>query len=184
SIVLGDPMADTTQMGPIANIPQLERVESMVASARDEGARVVSGGARPALEEFPQGLFYAPTILADVTNDSGIAQNEVFGPVLSVLPFDGEDEAIELANATRFGLAAGVWTRDVKRAHRVAKQIRAGTVWVNTYRAITFNSPFGGYKESGFGRVNGAESVEGFLQTKSVWIETSEEVPDPFVMRI
>jgi aldehyde dehydrogenase (NAD+) len=171
-------------MGPIANVPQLERVESMVASARDEGARVVSGGARPALDEFPRGLFYAPTILADVTNDAGIAQNEVFGPVLSVVPFDSEEEAIELANATRFGLAAGVWTRDVKRAHRVAGQIRAGTVWVNTYRAITFNSPFGGYKESGFGRVNGAEAVDGFLQTKSVWIETSEEVPDPFVMRI
>jgi aldehyde dehydrogenase (NAD+) len=184
SIVLGDPMAETTQMGPIANVPQLERVESMVASARDEGARVVSGGARPALDEFPRGLFYAPTILADVTNDAGIAQNEVFGPVLSVVPFDSEEEAIELANATRFGLAAGVWTRDVKRAHRVAGQIRAGTVWVNTYRAITFNSPFGGYKESGFGRVNGAEAVDGFLQTKSVWIETSEEVPDPFVMRI
>jgi aldehyde dehydrogenase (NAD+) len=184
SIVLGDPMADTTQMGPIANVPQLERVESMVASARDEGARVVSGGARRALEDFPRGLFYAPTILADVTNDAGIAQNEVFGPVLSVLPFDSAEEAVRLANATRFGLAAGVWTRDVKRAHRVATQIRAGTVWVNTYRAITFNSPFGGYKESGFGRVNGAEAVDGFLQTKSVWIETSEEVPDPFVMRI
>jgi aldehyde dehydrogenase (NAD+) len=184
SIALGDPMVDTTQMGPIANTPQLERVESMVASARAEGARVVAGGARPALDEFPHGLFYAPTILADVGNESGIAQNEVFGPVLSVLPFDSEEEAVELANATRFGLAAGMWTRDVKRAHRVAKQIRAGTVWVNTYRAITFNSPFGGYKESGFGRVNGAEAVEGFLQTKSVWIETSEEVPDPFVMRI
>jgi aldehyde dehydrogenase (NAD+) len=184
SIVLGDPMADATQMGPIANVPQLERVETMVASARDEGARVVAGGTRPELGDFPGGLFYTPTILADVTNDAGIAQNEVFGPVLSVLPFESEEEAVELANATRFGLAAGVWTRDVKRAHRVARQIRAGTVWVNTYRAITFNSPFGGYKESGFGRVNGAEAVDGFLQTKSVWIETSEEVPDPFVMRI
>jgi len=104
--------------------------------------------------------------------------------VLSVIPFDTEEEAVELANGTRFGLAAGVWTRDVKRAHRVVRRLRAGTVWVNTYRAITFNSPFGGYKESGFGRVNGAEAVDGFLQTKSVWIETSEEVPDPFVMRI
>jgi acyl-CoA reductase-like NAD-dependent aldehyde dehydrogenase len=184
SIVLGDPMADATQMGPIANVPQLERVESMIASARGEGARVVAGGERPVLGEFPNGLFYRPTILADVGNDAGIAQNEVFGPVLNVIPFESEEEAVELANATRFGLAAGVWTRDVKRAHRVARQIRAGTVWVNTYRAITFNSPFGGYKESGFGRVNGAEAVEGFLQTKSIWIETSEEVPDPFVMRI
>jgi acyl-CoA reductase-like NAD-dependent aldehyde dehydrogenase len=184
SIVLGDPMADETQMGPIANMPQLERVQSMVAAAQSEGAHVVAGGERVAVADRPDGFFFAPTILSDVGNDADIAQNEVFGPVLNVIPFDSEDEVVALANATRFGLAAGVWTRDVKRAHRVARKIRAGTVWVNTYRAITFNSPFGGYKESGFGRVNGAEAVEGFLQTKSVWIETSEDVPDPFVMRV
>jgi acyl-CoA reductase-like NAD-dependent aldehyde dehydrogenase len=184
SIVLGDPMADGTQMGPIANVPQLERVQSMVAAAKGEGAQVVAGGERIAVADHPDGFFFAPTILADVGNDATIAQNEVFGPVLNVLPFESEEEAVALANATRFGLAAGVWTRDVKRAHRVARKIRAGTVWVNTYRAITFNSPFGGYKESGFGRVNGAEAVDGFLQTKSVWVETSEDVPDPFVMRV
>jgi aldehyde dehydrogenase (NAD+) len=184
SIALGDPMADETQMGPIANVPQLDRVQSMVAAARGDGAQVVAGGGRVAVADHPDGLFFAPTILADVGNESAIAQNEVFGPVLNVLPFDTEDEAVELANATRFGLAAGVWTRDVKRAHRVARRIRAGTVWINTYRAITFNSPFGGFKESGFGRVNGAEAVDGFLQTKSVWVETSEDVPDPFVMRV
>jgi acyl-CoA reductase-like NAD-dependent aldehyde dehydrogenase len=183
-IVLGNPMDSTTQMGPIANVPQLERVEQMVSAARDEGGRVVTGGERAQLSDFPDGLFYRPTIVADVENDAFIAQNEVFGPVLAAIPFDTEEEAVELANATRFGLAAAVWTRDVKRAHRMARSIKAGTVWINMYRAITFNSPFGGYKDSGFGRVNGAEAIDGFLQTKSVWTELSEDVQDPFVMRI
>jgi acyl-CoA reductase-like NAD-dependent aldehyde dehydrogenase len=184
TIVLGDPMDNATQMGPIANVPQLERVESMVAAAREEGARVVAGGDRASVADFPDGLFYRPTILDEVENDAFIAQNEVFGPVLTAIPFDTEAEAVGLANATRFGLAAAVWTRDVKRAHRMARAIRAGTVWINMYRAITFNSPFGGYKESGFGRVNGAEAIDGFLQTKSVWTELSDDVQDPFVMRI
>jgi acyl-CoA reductase-like NAD-dependent aldehyde dehydrogenase len=183
-VVLGDPMADTTQMGPIANVPQLERVEAMVGAAREEGARVVTGGERAAVDAFPDGLFYRPTVLDGVGNDATIAQDEVFGPVLTVIPFETEDEAVALANDTRFGLAAGVWTRDVKRAHRVARRLQAGTVWLNTYRAITFNSPFGGYKESGFGRVNGAEAIDGFLQTKSVWVELSDDVQDPFVMKI
>ena len=184
SVVLGDPMDEATQMGPIANVPQLERVESMVGAAREEGARLVAGGSRAAIAEFPDGLFYEPTILDGVGNDATIAQNEVFGPVLTVLPFETEEEAVALANGTRFGLAAGVWTRDVKRAHRVARALQAGTVWINTYRAITYNSPFGGYKESGYGRVNGAEAIDGYLQTKSVWTELSEDVQDPFVMKI
>jgi acyl-CoA reductase-like NAD-dependent aldehyde dehydrogenase len=184
SIVLGDPMETATEMGPIANVPQLERVERMVAAARDEGARVVTGGARAAVADHPGGLFYGATVLEGVGNDATIAQDEVFGPVLTVLPFETEEEAVALANATRFGLSAGVWTRDVKRAHRLARQLQAGTVWINTYRAITFNSPFGGYKESGYGRVNGAEAIDGYLQTKSVWVELSDEVQDPFVMKV
>ncbi|MDF2749769.1 MAG: aldehyde dehydrogenase, partial [Gaiellaceae bacterium] len=173
AIVLGDPMEAGTEMGPIANVPQLERVERMVAAARAEGARVVAGGTRASVVAHPHGLFYEATILEGAGNDATIAQDEVFGPVLTVLPFETEEEAATLANETRFGLAAGIWTRDLKRAHRLARRIQAGTVWVNTYRAITYNSPFGGYKESGFGRVNGAEAIDGYLQTKSVWCELS-----------
>jgi acyl-CoA reductase-like NAD-dependent aldehyde dehydrogenase len=184
AVVLGDPMDAATQMGPIANPPQLARVESMVAAARDGGAAVVTGGSRAAVAAFPDGLFYEPTIVNGVGNEASIAQDEVFGPVLTVLPFETEEEAIAIANDTRFGLASGVWTRDLKRAHRVARALKAGTVWINTYRAITFNSPFGGVKESGFGRVNGAEAIEGYLQTKSVWTELSDEVSDPFVMKV
>ena len=184
AIVLGDPMEAGTEMGPIANVPQLERVERMVAAARAEGARVVAGGTRASVVAHPHGLFYEATILEGAGNDATIAQDEVFGPVLTVLPFETEEEAATLANETRFGLAAGIWTRDLKRAHRLARRIQAGTVWVNTYRAITYNSPFGGYKESGFGRVNGAEAIDGYLQTKSVWCELSDEVQDPFVMKV
>jgi aldehyde dehydrogenase (NAD+) len=108
---------------------------------------------------------------------------EVFGPVLALTPFRDDEEVLSLANATRFGLAAGVWTRDVRRAHTMARRLQAGTVWINTYRALTFNSPFGGYKMSGLGRANGMESVEQYLQTKSVWCELSDEVQDPFVLR-
>jgi aldehyde dehydrogenase (NAD+) len=183
-VVLGDPMDGATQMGPIANVPQLTRVEQMVQDARDGGARVVTGGTRATVDAFPQGLWYGPTILDGVENDASIAQNEVFGPVLTVLPFETEEDAIAIANDTRFGLAAGVWTRDLKRGHRLARALESGTVWLNTYRAITFNSPFGGVKESGFGRVNGAEAIDGYLRTKSVWTELSDDVSDPFVMKV
>jgi aldehyde dehydrogenase (NAD+) len=161
----------------------LARVERMVESARAAGAEVVVGGERAHLADLPDGLFYRPTVLAGVDNDAEIAREEVFGPVLTVMPFDDEADAVALANDSRFGLAAGVWTRDVKRAHRVARDLKAGTIWINLYRAVAFNSPFGGYKASGIGRVNGAEAVDGFLQTKSVWCELDEAIQDPFVLR-
>jgi aldehyde dehydrogenase (NAD+) len=183
AIRLGDPMDEATQMGPIANPPQLARVTRMVEEARAAGADVVSGGEKGSVDGLPGGLFYRPTVLSGVDNTSRIAQEEVFGPVLTMIPFRDEAEAVALANGTRYGLAAGLWTQDVQRAHRVARQLQAGTVWVNLYRAVTYNSPFGGYKASGLGRANGAEAIDEYLQTKSVWLELSDEVQDPFVLR-
>ncbi len=112
-----------------------------------------------------------------------IAQEEVFGPVLSIIRFDSDDEAIDIANDIDYGLAAGIWTQSINRAIKVSNALRAGTIWVNTYRAVSFLSPFGGYKQSGFGRENGIEAIREYLQTKSVWISTASNVPDPFVMR-
>ena len=182
-IKIGDPLDPATQMGPVASRGQLEKDESMVNRAVADGAELIFGGTRANPPGFPDGYFFSPTILSNVAPDSFIAQNEVFGPVLSVIPFEDEEEAIALANGTPFGLAAGVWTLDIRRAHRVARQLQAGTVWINMYRAMTFNSPFGGYKSSGIGRQNGIEAIDQYLQTKSVWCELSDDVQDPFVMR-
>jgi acyl-CoA reductase-like NAD-dependent aldehyde dehydrogenase len=182
-IRIGDPMDAETQMGPIATKAQLEKVASFVDRARSEGAEIVAGG-RPA--EVPgreEGYFWQPTIATGVGPDSYLAQNEVFGPVLALFPFSSEEEVVRAANSTRFGLAAGIWTRDISRAHRVARRLEAGTVWVNMYRAMAPQSPFGGYKESGLGRQNGIDAIREYVQTKSVWVELSEEVQDPFVLR-
>lgn len=182
-IRIGDPLDPSTQMGPVASRQQLEKDESMVNRALADGAELVYGGRRANPDAFPNGYFYSPTILSNVAPDSFVAQNEVFGPVLSVIPFEDEEEAVAIANGTPFGLAAGVWTLDIRRAHRVARQLQTGTVWINMYRAMAFNSPFGGYKSSGIGRQNGVEAMDQYLQTKSVWCELSDDVQDPFVMR-
>ena len=182
-IRLGDPMDETTEMGPIATEQHLRNIASYVDSAAGEGAQVVSGGHRATLDDFPTGFFFEPTILTGITNAARVAREEIFGPVAAVLRFGDEDEAVSIANDTEFGLAAGVWTRDIKRAHRMARRLQAGTVWINTYRALTFSSPFGGYKQSGFGRVNGIEAVNEYLQTKSVWCELSDEIQDPFTLK-
>jgi acyl-CoA reductase-like NAD-dependent aldehyde dehydrogenase len=184
TIALGDPMRAETQMGPVATRMQLEKDESMVARAVSEGAAILCGGARPQLAEFPDGYFYQPTIVHQASKDNFLMRNEVFGPVLAVTPFKDEAEVLALANDTEFGLAAGVWTREINRAHKMARKLEAGTVWVNTYRALTFNSPFGGYKASGIGRQNGIEAVHQYLQTKSVWCELGDDVQDPFIMKV
>ena len=183
-INLGDPMVEGTEMGPMANPPQLMKVESFAASGIDQGARLVTGGHRASSSVLKDGLYFEPTIFADVDNQMRIAREEIFGPILSMIPFDSEEEAVRVANDTPYGLAAGIWTMDVSRAHRVARQLDAGTVWVNTYRAVSPNMPFGGFKSSGIGSENGADAVRDFTRVKSVWIETEPAAGDPFAIKV
>ncbi|MFG1400032.1 aldehyde dehydrogenase [Roseixanthobacter pseudopolyaromaticivorans] len=182
-IVLGDPMKAETQMGPVATSTQLAKDESMVRQAVADGAEILFGGARASVAEFPDGYFFSPTILHNVDASNCLVRQEVFGPVLAVIPFDDEAEVLQAANDTPFGLASGVWTRDLRRAHLMARRLQAGTVWINTYRAMAFNSPFGGHKDSGLGHQNGIGAIQQYLQTKSVWCELSEEIQDPFVIK-
>ena len=180
---MGDPMSLDTQVGPVTNPPQFEKILKYMAIAKDEGATAVLGGGKAVRPECGNGWFVEPTIYTGVKNSMRIAQEEVFGPVLSVIPFRDEEEAIAIGNDVVFGLAAGVWTQNMRRAFSMAEKLQAGTVWVNTYRAVSYLSPFGGYKRSGIGRESGQEMIKEYLQTKSVWISTATEVPNPFVMR-
>jgi len=180
AIKLGDPFEAETEMGPVAFKEHLEKVQDAIRAGREEGAELVSGGNRPQEEGLKEGYFIEPTIFTQVNNDMGLARDEIFGPVLSVIPFEDEEELVRQANDTHFGLAAGIWTRDVQRAHRVAHALKAGTVWVNSYRTVSFNAPFGGYKMSGLGRENGVESIREYTQVKSVWVELSGQTRDPF----
>lgn len=183
-IRMGDPSLVESELGPLATTAQLEKVESFVKSATDDGAELVYGGQRPSSPDLSNGWFFTPTIFDKVTNDMYLAQEEVFGPVLGILTFHDDEEAISLANDTDYGLAAGVWTKDIQRAHLVARQLDAGTVWINMYRALSYASPFGGYKNSGHGRELGVEAINEFTQIKSVWVELADSIPDPFVLRI
>ena len=180
SIKLGDPLDEETEMGPIAFKEQLEKVEGYITTGQEEGAELVAGGKAPDDPELQDGFFIEPTILTNVDNGMTVAQDEIFGPVLSVIPAESEEEIIRQANETPYGLAAGIWTKDLQRAHRVAHALKAGTVWVNSYRTVSFTAPFGGYKESGIGRENGLESLKEYTQHKTVWIELTGQTRDPF----
>jgi aldehyde dehydrogenase (NAD+) len=178
TIRLGDPMKTETDMGPMANKPQFDKVVGMIDAAVKEGATLEFGGACPDLG----GFFVRPTVLTGVHNKMTVAQEEIFGPVLAVIPFDTEEEAIALANDSRYGLAAGVWSLNVQRAHRVANRLRAGTVWINAYRIVSYNAPFGGFGHSGIGRENGLQAIEEYTETKTIWIEMSGATKDPFTI--
>jgi acyl-CoA reductase-like NAD-dependent aldehyde dehydrogenase len=180
---MGDPLDRTTQVGPITTRPQFAKVLEYIDIAKNEGARCVLGGRAADRPECGDGWFVEPTVFTDVRPSMRIAQEEVFGPVLAIIPFDDDDEAIEIANGSIYGLAAGVWTSDIGRCLKMAHALEAGTVWINTYRVSSYISPFGGYKRSGFGRESGLSAIKEYLQEKSVWIDTSGETPNPFVTR-
>ena len=182
-IVMGDPADPHTEMGPAANLPQFERILQSIDDARKAGAKLVAGGGRARSPALKNGLFVEPTIFADVENDMEIAQQEIFGPVLAVIPFDTEQEAVAIANGTRFALAAGIWTKDLSRAMRMIRALNSGVVWVNTYRMVATQAPFGGRKESGFGRERGEEGLAEFTTYKNVMIDFSDEIRDPFAAK-
>ncbi len=179
-IRLGDPLDPRTQMGTAANEPQFRHILACIDKARADGARLVAGGKAASGDGLGRGFFIEPTIFADVANSMDLAQEEIFGPVLAIIPFETEDEAIAIANDSRYGLASAVWTRDINRALRMVDRIHAGTVWVNTYRAAAAMAPFGGYRDSGFGRERGIEALDQYLQTKNVQISYSGAARDPF----
>jgi acyl-CoA reductase-like NAD-dependent aldehyde dehydrogenase len=182
AIKIGDPQDPATEMGPLATVRQREWIEKIVAESLAKGGRLVTGGTRP--DGHASGFYYAPTIIDADSPDLPCVREELFGPVLSVLPFDSEAQALALANDTPFGLASGVFTSNLGKAHRMARNIHAGVVWVNTYRAVSPLVPFGGYGLSGLGREGGLDAIRDYTRSKSVWIRTSDEpIPDPFVMR-
>lgn len=181
SITIGDPMDPATQMGPMVSQQQLDTVLKYVAIGREEGATVAAGGERLTGGHWDEGYYHQPTVFTDIKPGMRIEQEEIFGPVVCVMPFRDESHAIELANATDFGLAGSVWTRDVARAHRVAGQLEMGIVWVNDHHRIDPSSPWGGFKDSGIGKENGIVTYESYSKTQSVIVNTSDEPFDWFV---
>lgn len=175
TIAVGLPDDDATRMGPLQNAAQLRRVHRLIDEAVAQGATLLTGGKPPAdlPADAAEGYFLSPTVLTDVTPEMAIAKEEVFGPVLVIMPFRDEADAVALANGTRFGLAAAVWSRDTGKAIRVAHQLRAGTVWINSYKSISVMSPFGGFGDSGYGRSSGLDGLREYSVPRSVWVETA-----------
>ncbi len=184
AIRMGDPLDPATEMGTAANEPQFNRILASIGNAVKEGATLATGGKPASGPGLGKGFFIEPTIFTGVSNGMSIAQEEVFGPVLSIIAFDTEEEAIAIANDTRYGLASGVWTTNVSRALRVAQSIQSGTVWVNTYRAVAVQAPFGGMKDSGFGRERGEVALDEFTTTRNVMIDFSDQARDPFSIKL
>ncbi|MDX8523569.1 aldehyde dehydrogenase [Mesorhizobium sp. MSK_1335] len=182
TIAIGDPQDPATEMGPLATARQRERIEAIVAQSVAAGGVLITGGARP--RDKADGFYYAPTIIEAADQALACVREELFGPVLSAIAFDSEAQALALANDTPFGLASGIFTSNLAKAHRMARGIHAGVVWVNTYRAVSPLVPFGGYGLSGLGREGGLDAIRDYTRSKSVWIRTSDDpIPDPFVMR-
>lgn len=182
TIRIGDPLEPDTELGPLAMPAQLNKVEEYVAAGRADGGTVACGGGRP--DVGLGGWFHEPTVFTGLSNDARLCREEIFGPVVAVIPFDDDAEALRIANETNYGLAAGVWTKDLSRAHRAAASLDAGTVWVNMYRAMSPMSPRSGFKSSGMGVEHGTEVVREYTRLKSVWVNTSDEAAgDPFVLR-
>ena len=180
----GDPMSPDTNIGPVTTPGQYKKILDYMDIAKAEGARCILGGGPATASDLPGGQFVEPTIFVDVDPNMRIAREEVFGPVLAIMGFDEEADAIKMANDTIYGLAAGVWTSDIGRAMRMSSALKAGTVWVNTYRAVSYMMPFGGMKHSGLGRESGLASIQQYLETKSVWISYAEGAPaNPFILR-
>ncbi len=180
---MGNPMELSTQVGPVTTHPQYEKILDYMQVAKREGAECLLGGGAANRPECGTGWFVEPTIFTGVRPEMRIANEEVFGPLLALIPFDDEDEAVSIANATMYGLAAGVWTSSIRRALTMSERLEAGTVWVNCYRVTSYMTPFGGYKRSGFGREGGIEAIREYLQTKSVWIDIEGKTANPFGLR-